>query len=380
MTNSHLEEFPQYFLNKIANIKMIYLESNLLSELPSDFFDILRHLQWFDIRNNRLKSLPSSIKNHSCLETIMLQGNLLEKLPLELGLIPKLKTLHTSGNPLSYPSTDILNKGFSRIIQFLREEWNKLNPNEQVFSPSAGSKMIKSSSTDFSNNLSTISKLSSGSYKQLKTTSSVSTLTLSSKKKKLTTREKSRNYKPSNRCRKIHNEEFLEEKLRWILKVKEILIEQSKVLQQNKNQDALNLWRMKRKNIDKNIEKASSRTEEDIPFAIDIRDMPFLKTHKNKKLIDKKKASFFKNTDEIDTKMREIFESLKLSENRDQNIKNQGPDLHLNVLKSKIKKIEELYSEIQKLKRFNTTTISKNYNGPNIEKEVVYKLLPSMII
>lgn len=64
---------------------MIYLERNLLSELPSDFFIILRHLQWFDIRNNRLKSLPFSMKSHPCLATIMLQGNLLEKLPLELG-------------------------------------------------------------------------------------------------------------------------------------------------------------------------------------------------------------------------------------------------------------------------------------------------------
>lgn len=57
-------------------------------------------------------------------------------------------------------------------------------------------------------------------------------------------------------------------------------------------------------NIDKNIEKAFSRTE-DIPFAIDIRDMPFFKNHKNKST-DKKKASFLKNSDEIDTKMRDF--------------------------------------------------------------------------
>lgn len=46
-----------------------------------------------------------------------------------------------------------------------------------------------------------------------------------------------------------------------------------------------------------------------------------------------------------------------------------------------ILKIEELYSEIQVLKKFNTTAISKNYNGPNTQtKTVVYKLPPSIRI
>lgn len=63
---------------------MLYLEDNNLPELPDKLFISLRHLQWLDVRNNLLTSLPTSIKSHPSLETILLQGNKIEKLPLEL--------------------------------------------------------------------------------------------------------------------------------------------------------------------------------------------------------------------------------------------------------------------------------------------------------
>lgn len=63
---------------------MLYLENNNLCELPKELFIILSHLQWLDIRNNQLTDLPTSIKSHPSLETILLQGNKIEKLPLEL--------------------------------------------------------------------------------------------------------------------------------------------------------------------------------------------------------------------------------------------------------------------------------------------------------
>lgn len=63
---------------------MLYLEDNNLTELPEKLFVFLQHLQWLDVRNNLLTSLPTSIKSHPSLETILLQGNKIEKLPLEL--------------------------------------------------------------------------------------------------------------------------------------------------------------------------------------------------------------------------------------------------------------------------------------------------------
>lgn len=63
---------------------MLYLENNNLSELPEELFVSLPHLQWLDVRNNQLTNLPASIRSHPSLESILLQGNKIEKLPLEL--------------------------------------------------------------------------------------------------------------------------------------------------------------------------------------------------------------------------------------------------------------------------------------------------------
>lgn len=64
--------------------QMLYLENNNLSELPDELFPSLKFLQWLDVRNNQLASLPSNVAGHQSLETILLQGNKIERLPLEL--------------------------------------------------------------------------------------------------------------------------------------------------------------------------------------------------------------------------------------------------------------------------------------------------------
>ena len=63
---------------------MLYLSNNGLIEIPDEVFSCLMYLEWLDVRNNQLSSFPASIKGHMCLETILLQGNRVENLPLEL--------------------------------------------------------------------------------------------------------------------------------------------------------------------------------------------------------------------------------------------------------------------------------------------------------
>lgn len=66
-------------------LQMLYLDSNNLVELPDEIFTTLKNLRWLDVRNNHLMTIPSCVKGHSSLETLLLQGNNIEKLPLELG-------------------------------------------------------------------------------------------------------------------------------------------------------------------------------------------------------------------------------------------------------------------------------------------------------
>lgn len=66
---------------------MLYLDSNNLVELPDEIFTTLKNLRWLDVRNNHLVVIPPCVKGHASLETLLLQGNNIEKLPLELGVI-----------------------------------------------------------------------------------------------------------------------------------------------------------------------------------------------------------------------------------------------------------------------------------------------------
>lgn len=53
---------------------------------PEDFFQKLPALKWLDIRNNMLMGLPSAyIGSHDNLTHLLVQGNQLQTLPLELG-------------------------------------------------------------------------------------------------------------------------------------------------------------------------------------------------------------------------------------------------------------------------------------------------------
>ncbi|CAG2231306.1 unnamed protein product [Mytilus edulis] len=58
---------------------------------------------------------------HQNLRNLLLEGNNLRSLPLELGLIKSLNGLNISGNPIEFPPGEIIEKGTNEILKFLRE-------------------------------------------------------------------------------------------------------------------------------------------------------------------------------------------------------------------------------------------------------------------
>ncbi|XP_063978924.1 uncharacterized protein LOC135163423 [Diachasmimorpha longicaudata] len=370
MTNASIIEFPVNLLQELSTIRMLYLENNCLNELPDQLFTTLSFLQWLDVRNNWLKTLPATIKHHQCLETILLQGNRVEKLPLELCLIPNLKSLHTAGNPLTSPPPEIIAQGFAATMNFLRKEWNMEYPGDAVAPPQE----VKSASTILCDEPPVLN--SSRSSRLLNRTSS-SALTKSLKT--LSTREKSRNYRPSNRCRSSGGNSILEEKIRWISKVREMLIKQAAEIQRIKDREILREWRADRRSFDKSMKKAASRTQEEIPYDIDYSDTPFLTIKKLQKPRNTSTRRSIKLSGDMDKKMFEIIESLRNYEWKN-NSHSLDTDLQLKLLHAEIRRIENLQEEIKALKRQNDIS-SKQYNGPVISSHSKrYDPPPSIII
>ncbi|XP_060082531.1 leucine-rich repeat-containing protein 27-like [Ylistrum balloti] len=116
-----LLQIPHEIL-ELSNLEYLYLEGNELSALPDDFFDKLPNLVWLDVRRNNLLRLPSVYTGrHQHLRSLLLESNRLRSLPLELGLIKSLNGLNTSNNPIEFPPKEVMEKGTTAILQFLRE-------------------------------------------------------------------------------------------------------------------------------------------------------------------------------------------------------------------------------------------------------------------
>ncbi|KAK3554142.1 hypothetical protein QTP70_019074, partial [Hemibagrus guttatus] len=98
----------------------LYLEGNELSSLPDNLFSRLPHLLWLDLRNNQLICLPADIGQHRCLKTLLLEGNLITELPVELGNTITLRALSLRNCPISFPPQEVLQQGLAHILQFLR--------------------------------------------------------------------------------------------------------------------------------------------------------------------------------------------------------------------------------------------------------------------
>ncbi|XP_046382442.1 CCR4-Not complex 3'-5'-exoribonuclease subunit Ccr4-like isoform X2 [Ischnura elegans] len=85
LSRTNLSELSLPTLKEYKSLKHLYLEKNFLRQLPEELFHELPLLSWLDVRDNQLSDFPRSVANHEHLEVLLLQGNRLQSLPLELG-------------------------------------------------------------------------------------------------------------------------------------------------------------------------------------------------------------------------------------------------------------------------------------------------------
>ena len=117
--NNPLRRVPlelSYHYN-MKTIRLCYCQLTTLDDID---FTVLLSLVTLDVSNNKIATLPGSIYSSITLEYLSIENNELKEVPLELGAMPKLKSLLIAGNPQRTVRTNILQQGSSKVIEWLR--------------------------------------------------------------------------------------------------------------------------------------------------------------------------------------------------------------------------------------------------------------------
>jgi Leucine-rich repeat (LRR) protein/GTPase SAR1 family protein len=129
LIKSRLPDLPPEIAN-LCNLVQLNLESNSIESLPPEIGK-LTALKRLNLANNKLVTLPNEMESLTKLQYLMLNHNKLEWLPYQLGNLD-LKKLEVVGNPLETIPEEIVKKGMTHIIGYLRElrgsktSWNRL--------------------------------------------------------------------------------------------------------------------------------------------------------------------------------------------------------------------------------------------------------------
>ncbi|KAF4079311.1 hypothetical protein AMELA_G00191740 [Ameiurus melas] len=107
-------------LPSCKTLKELHCGNNQIQVLEADHLKHLSALSVLELRDNKVKSLPEEITVLQGLERLDLTNNDISSVPCGLGTLPKLKSLALEGNPLRTIRRDILTKGTSELLKYLR--------------------------------------------------------------------------------------------------------------------------------------------------------------------------------------------------------------------------------------------------------------------
>ncbi|VDM31106.1 unnamed protein product [Hydatigera taeniaeformis] len=118
--NCELASIPSEILT-FTQLQRLSLYGNQICSLPDIFFYSFPQLTWLDLRFNFLSAISRAVKNLQRIKNLLIGHNKIERLCLELGGIESLMGLNIEGNPLLFPSRNIINKGSKYVLQYLKE-------------------------------------------------------------------------------------------------------------------------------------------------------------------------------------------------------------------------------------------------------------------
>lgn len=266
-----------------------------------------------------------------------------------LGLIPNLKTLHLTNNPIIYPSPEILQLGICSIIQYLKAEYDSLNASES------------------SDDLEDEPKPPIKRIKKRKSITRVRRLQSSKDIEQVLSTKASGDYKPkvknSDRYlpRPVMHRTLLRARERelkelWSNRLQALLEQQASVLQRRKTIEALKEWRLQ---VDKFQKVSSTKVVNDPPFEIDEDlQMPTkldLQISNSSGIEKPKKKVVKRKPVDLNRKINEIVKSIKALDILSKSM--LSPFQEQKILEIEMKKLNHIQKTLGALKITNASTL-----------------------
>eukprot|EP01090_Pellita_catalonica_P020421 TRINITY_DN7295_c0_g1_i4.p1 TRINITY_DN7295_c0_g1~~TRINITY_DN7295_c0_g1_i4.p1 ORF type:complete len:579 (-),score=91.42 TRINITY_DN7295_c0_g1_i4:131-1867(-) len=122
-----IKNYPQ--LTPFRQLQVLYLDGNVLQTIPPDI-GVLINLRELYLNGNQLKNLPAQIGKLVALEKLVLANNKLATVPAEIGYLTRLEDLQLNGNPMKkgLPKTigkcvgmEVLDLSFCQLTQLPNE-------------------------------------------------------------------------------------------------------------------------------------------------------------------------------------------------------------------------------------------------------------------
>lgn len=113
-----LREVPS--IGATTTLKEFRLGGNKITELNGERLSPLTGLVCLELRDNKVSSIPVALTELKSLERLDITNNSVSELPFVMGLMPNLKVLSLEGNPLRGLRRDIIQRGTSAILAYLK--------------------------------------------------------------------------------------------------------------------------------------------------------------------------------------------------------------------------------------------------------------------
>uniref|UniRef100_A0A8C6PT01 Leucine-rich repeat-containing protein 40 n=1 Tax=Nothobranchius furzeri TaxID=105023 RepID=A0A8C6PT01_NOTFU len=101
-------------------LKELYVGNNLIELLDTEQLASFTSISHLELRDNKIRTLPEQIPVLPELTRLDLTNNDISTLPASLSLLPNMKVLLLEGNPLRGIRRDLLTKGTSELLKYLR--------------------------------------------------------------------------------------------------------------------------------------------------------------------------------------------------------------------------------------------------------------------